>query len=257
MQDRYVGDFGKYGLLRRLCSEDKHGRALRLGVLWYKFDGEDNAVTNDGSRIQYLFKPSGQQRLLSSCDPDLFNEMQAIVSKRRSIAAVETAGILPEGTVFYHKGLSFDEVPLGKRLEKRRDWIDAGLRQVRDAHMVFFDPDNGMEVRSCSKRSKYAPKYAFYEDLFRCWERGQSLVIYQHFGRNSNAEKQVRSRCEALLPKLSCVEPLVLRFRRGPGRGFFVLAQPKHSDMLASRVESFLESPWGMGSPPHFEKVEC
>ena len=42
MQDCYVGDigdFGKYGLLRSLCGGDDYGPALRLGVLWYKFDG--------------------------------------------------------------------------------------------------------------------------------------------------------------------------------------------------------------------------
>ena len=49
MQDRYVGDvgdFGKYGLLRSLCRGDEHGAAFRLGVLWYRFDGDASAATN-------------------------------------------------------------------------------------------------------------------------------------------------------------------------------------------------------------------
>ena len=49
MQDRYVGDvgdFGKYGLLGSLCGKDEYGAALRLGVLWYRFDGKD--TSNDG-----------------------------------------------------------------------------------------------------------------------------------------------------------------------------------------------------------------
>ena len=44
MQGRYVGDavdFGKHGLLRSLCRGDERGAALRLGVLSYRFDGDD------------------------------------------------------------------------------------------------------------------------------------------------------------------------------------------------------------------------
>ncbi len=57
MQDRYVGDvgdFGKYGLLRSLCRGDEHGAALRLGVLWYRFDGDDSTAANDGRHTDYL-----------------------------------------------------------------------------------------------------------------------------------------------------------------------------------------------------------
>ena len=48
IQDRYVGDFGKYGLLRSLSDEDKHGPALRLGLLWYRFDGMDQGLSTPG-----------------------------------------------------------------------------------------------------------------------------------------------------------------------------------------------------------------
>ena len=65
MQDRYagdIGDFGKYGLLRALC-----GEALRLGVLWYAFEGDRKRAPNDGKRIDYLDPPDEQLR---ECDPD-------------------------------------------------------------------------------------------------------------------------------------------------------------------------------------------
>ena len=253
VQDRYagdVGDFGKFGLLRWLCRKDAHGEALNLGVLWYKFNEEDK---NDGGHVRYLYNPTGQQKLLERCDRDLYRKLRAVVDECRSIAKVEAEGVLPVGTVTHSDGLSFDGVQLAERDAERSTWLNEGLRKVKDADIVFFDPDNGMEVRSCSKRSKYAPKYVFCDDLVQCWKRGQSIVVYQHFGR-STAEAEAGRRYDSLVSRLKGVSPLVLRYRRGTARAFFVLAQPEHSNVLANRVESFLESPWGLGNPPHFER---
>src|SRR5690348_3816657 len=53
MQDRYVGDvgdFAKYGLLRRLTGRAGE-RKVRLGVVWCLFP--DEAHNNDGRHISY------------------------------------------------------------------------------------------------------------------------------------------------------------------------------------------------------------
>jgi len=55
MQNRYtadIGDFGKYGLLRALCSTVDDGSKLRLGVVWYLVPDESHNA--DGKFIQYL-----------------------------------------------------------------------------------------------------------------------------------------------------------------------------------------------------------
>ena len=109
MQDRYigdVGDFGKYGLLRSLCRGDKHDPAFRLGVLWYRFDGDESTAANDGRHIDYLCAPSRHERFLRRCDPDLFEKMLYLVKSDRSIAAVEANHVLPADTVFFSDGLS-------------------------------------------------------------------------------------------------------------------------------------------------------
>ena len=186
MQGRYVGDagdFGKYGLLRSLCRGDERGAALRLGVLWYRFDGDDSATTNDGRHTDYLFAPSRNERLLRRCDHELFKKMLHLVNNDCSIAAVEASGALPADTVFFREGLSFKEVPRRERDGKRHRWINAGLRRVKDAEVVFFDPDNGLEVPSRSSVGLMGSKYVYYNDLQLCWDRGQSLVIYHHIGR--------------------------------------------------------------------------
>ena len=60
MQDRYtgdVGDFGKYGMLRRLCGlRDEDADPLKLGVVWYRPNPELIASESvpDGRHITYL-----------------------------------------------------------------------------------------------------------------------------------------------------------------------------------------------------------
>ena len=155
MQDRYVGDvgdFGKYGLLRSLCREDEHGAELRLGVLWYRFDGDDSAAANDGRHTDYLFAPSRHERFLRQCDPNLFERMLHLVKNDRSIAAVEANGVLPADTVFFSEGLSFKATPLGER--------SAYSPRIR----IWFQSNPAMKLRRrrrASMNSRQARSYAF------------------------------------------------------------------------------------------------
>lgn len=261
MQDGYVGDvgdFGKYGLLRSLCAADKHGEALRLGVLWYRTDGTENNASGDGSHLEYIFSPSYQEQLLQQCDPGLFEKMRDLVLTARTIPAVETSGVLPAGTVFFDRELSFAQTPLAQRSVKRREWLEAGLRVVGNADVVFADPDNGLEIPSCARLSIKGPKYAFYDDLRSCWERNQSLVIYHHLGRTiegvpATAEEQIAYRCQELRRNLSGARPTALRYRRRSPRVYFLLSRPEHAERLKARTEALLASCWGRGHPPHFQ----
>ena len=245
MQDRYagdVGDFGKYGLLRRLCGPDAHGPALRLGVLWYRFE---DATPGDGKHISYLEPPLAQE--FRKCDPDLFRKMDSIVHGERSIAAVETSGTLPPGTAFFGDKLAFGRhEPGASRVLKRRNWLEAGLRTVEHADLVFADPDNGLEIPSVGRLEAKGPKYVYYDDLRACWARGQSLVVYQHIARNRTAEEQIAARHAALREHLEGAEGMVtLRWRRFTSRAYFVIPAAGHAELLGARCSAFLASPWG------------
>ena len=186
VQDGYagdVGDFGKYGLLRALCLPDDRGPALRLGVHWHRVRGRGGSATGDGSHTQYIHGPSAQERLLRACDPDLFARMRRIVGGERTIDAVEGSGALPQGTLFFGEALDFTDVPLEERRALRSRWREEGLRALAGADVVFHDPDNGLEAPSVGPLTKAGAKYARYDDLRACRERGQSLVVYHHLGR--------------------------------------------------------------------------
>ena len=251
MQDRYagdVGDFGKYGLLRRLCCQDAHGPALRLGVLWYFFK---DRTPGDGRHVDYLKSPRAVQ--FRKCDPDLFEQMQSIVRNERSVEAVEVSGALPTGTVFFRKKLIFCRAERPReRCDKRRDWLEEGLARVADAEVVFVDPDNGFEIPNVGRLSLKGPKYAYYDDLRPCWSRGQSLVVYQHIGRKGTAEKQITARLATLCERFEdATAAFALRYRRGTSRAYFVIPAPEHAERLTGRRKDFLTSPWSQ----HFESV--
>ena len=131
--------------MRSLC-EDKHGVALRHGVLWYQFDGRDNS--SDGGHTQYILGTSSAELRLRECDRKLYENMRRLlVGTTRSVAAVDAVGALPAITLLFNRELNFDQmVSKDERCAKRRNWITAGLREVEEAEVVFADPDNGLEV---------------------------------------------------------------------------------------------------------------
>ena len=55
------------------------------------------------------------------------------------------------------------------------------LTKLAAADLVFFDPDNGLEVPSRPKGRKGSSKYVYYDEIADHYARGQSVLVYQHF----------------------------------------------------------------------------
>ena len=96
-----VGDFAKYGLLRALAG-DGHD-ALRLGVVWYLTPDEGHS--GDGGHVRYLLP--GNDHPYVDCDRGLYKGLRTLVmTGARSVGAIRTHGLLPQGTVFYESVLA-------------------------------------------------------------------------------------------------------------------------------------------------------
>lgn len=217
MKDQYFGDvndYRKYGLLRCLLS----GNSLRLLVAWM-LTPDDSAP--DGKRTGYLKQP-GKWR---SYDPPLFDHLQSIVVEvgRREVRAIEQTNLLPR-TAFHSDLLKDDR-------GARSDYIAALISKAtsRAADLVFFDPDNGIEVKSKPKGRKGSRKYLYWDELLEVWSEGCSVLVYQHFPRKPR-EEFIREKGREL--RIETDAPWVASFRTA--HVLFLLApQPRHRRLLA------------------------
>ncbi|MGQ4274953.1 hypothetical protein [Terrihabitans sp. B22-R8] len=53
---------------------------------------------------------------------------------------------------------------------------------LASADLVFFDPDNGLEI-SLRKGRKNSSKFVYLDEIAAFYAAGQSILIYQHFPR--------------------------------------------------------------------------
>lgn len=223
-----MGDFAKYALLKALAGDD-----LRLGVHWYL--NADEEANSDGRLTEYSD--------LRHCDEPLYLALQHLVkSGRRSVAAVEQAGILPPNTIYFSRPLSSRD--RRERAERRAAWNAEAFETLAPAQLVFMDPDNGLTEKPAEKLGARGAKYVCAEEIAPYYRRGQSLVIYQHQTREKGGLRVLIERRVELLRSLECEHVWAFKFRRKRARAFLIIAVPAHLETLRERTFEFRQTPW-------------
>lgn len=176
MQDNYVGDigdYGKYGLLREICSK------ITLAVNWYRVVSTKMNKHEDGKFINYLLKPS----LYREYDPALFDSLYKIVvlEDNRRIERIEEEGLFQ--AIFYSEILGIG----------RNEWHDQALKETKNAKAVFLDPDNGLETDNMYRFGGATEKHVKWTELKDYYERGQNVILYQHRPQMITKEKCIES----------------------------------------------------------------
>ena len=170
MKHQYFGDvndFRKYGLLRCLQRESE----LRLAVCWMLTPDDGRT---DGQFISYLAKP-GQWR---GYDPELFDLLAEAVPSGRNLLHVGEKQLLP--------GSILIDGPVPDNRVRRANYfriINSTAEQLARSHV--FDPDNGIEVRSCPPGKRNSSKYVTWSELVATYKSGRSVLVYQHFPRQN------------------------------------------------------------------------
>ena len=168
MQDRYVGDvgdFGKLGMFRRIADS-----GLRVGINWYRTYKPEEHDNNDGKHISYL-----NNKLFQGCDDELLDRLRQMVEGNRSIAALETAELIPDAK-YYSEILR----PGNDRSFSRDIWYNNSLEALSHSDIIFCDPDNGLLVKSVSLSSAKSDKYITEDELVSYYLLGKSVVFYNH-----------------------------------------------------------------------------
>ena len=249
MKDQYacdIGDFGKYGLLRTLCANG----TPRLGMAWWMTP--DDKSSNDGKFTRYL---EDRKPRLRDCDPELFDKLVEIVaSGNRSVAAVCQAGVLPADAIHHLDVLHFEpRLQRPERQAVRDQWIAAASRKLKDAELIFADPDNCLSD-TAKPFVKNGPKYTLPSEAAKLAATDKSIVIYHHISRNGNAPMQLERAADLLQEATGRGQrPWTLWYHRGTARGFLISPADRHRTLLRSRLDAFLQGGWGKHG--HFEEV--
>lgn len=198
----------------------------------------------DGKYIEYLNLDEDRphpklEKEFKSCDPELYQLLQKIVKEgKRTVAEVQKLGILGQKTKYY-------DVLLGSK--ERSVWHLEGFTALKSADVVFFDPDNGLEVASCPKTRKKNVKYIYYDELADYYNRGQSLIVYQHRDHKPNEEYKKRfhriHECEKFKKPIG--EMFLLRFTPYSVRDYLFVLQSNHAEDIQQNLFDLIDGEWG------------
>lgn len=239
MQHRYVadvGDFGKFGLLNALLPRGS-ARSLRLGVLWcLTHPNGKEAHRNDGKHVSYLNDP--RYRSLVACDPALHAKLREVFAKQRHLLEVQMADVLPTNTLYWEQCIEDRALPPPYRSIYRQAYLSQAALALREAELIFADPDNGIAEKATATDGKSI----LLSELAQFWELGKSVLAYNH--RPRIAEATLRSRYSQFKRTLNASALTVFRFRKGSQRDFLLFMQPKHRSLLTSRSTAFQQSLW-------------
>src|SRR5436309_6101642 len=132
MKDKYFGDindYRKYGLLRALTQP----RGLNVGICWLRTapDGRQ-----DGEARRYLEQPEQWRHR----DSSLYDSLRRLTDPgvARSVVHAETWSLIP-GATYFHPFIADAAVD-------REQYFTSAFTTLSRCQLIFFDPDNGMEV---------------------------------------------------------------------------------------------------------------
>ena len=188
VKEQYVGDihdFRKYALLRLLAS----GGATPIGVCWMLTPAGEGT---DGNKLGYLSKPD-QYR---AHDPELFDLLAQVAGEpdKRRLQSIEDSGIVP--------GASYFNEVLPQSVDLRAAYMADCKARFADTGLVFFDPDNGIEVASVRPGREKAVNYVFSDELTTIYDAGKSVLVYQHRPKFMTQEA-LEERCWTVLRRVA------------------------------------------------------
>jgi hypothetical protein len=232
MQNSYtgdVGDYGKYILLSALAGTD-----LRLAVVWYLNPYEEKSA--GGKFTGYLNE--AKENPYRHASPHIYDCLRKIVRNGdRRVSLVREEGILPAPTIFYEAPFDYMKGSLIRdRKRAREEWLLGALNETREAELVFFDPDNGLEVKSHTPYSKPGAKHIFDSELRAFWERNQSILVYQHLTRSGSVDEQARRGLARLRDLTDGSKVWAISFHSYSVRLYFVVPIKKHASELRGRT---------------------
>lgn len=229
MKNQYAGDVGDYTKLGVLRGLEKAG--FSIGLNWYLTpdEPEHSKTLTDGKHTSYL---------KCACDtPDVY--LHSILKKiglsnNRTVARLERAKLF-ENALFWNKMLES---------QNRDKWHSEALKKLQKQDVIFLDPDNGLEVKSTKPYSKNGNKYTTYQEVADYYEKGSTVIIYNHRDRKPEREYLKRFYRFKDMEKTKNAKMFYLRASRYSVRDYLFLVQERHFSDLERAIDNFLATEW-------------
>jgi hypothetical protein len=227
-----VNDYRKFALLRVLARQAKY----KVGVCWMLTEADERPDGNDRSYRE-------RSDVWRGFDADLFDALKTIPCspKEDDLQRVEKEGLIPRA--IYNENLTPDA------LTERKKFHHDCMTKLAAADLVFFDPDNGLEVRSRPKGRKGSNKFVYHDEIADYYARGQSVLVYQHFPREQRATFLARV---SSLIRSQLNAPEVWSFETAHV-AFLLAAQPAHAAEIQAAVEAIEDNKW---TPKFFKSIQ-
>jgi hypothetical protein len=123
---------------------------------------------------------------------------------------------------------------------ERSRYFEGCLDIAHGCDLAFFDPDNGIQVKSTRYGRTGSSKYLYWHEMERFWGRGYSLLIYQHFPRVERAP-YIASKASELIRRTGA--PEVTSFRTS-NVVFLLVPQEDRIDFFRKQCQ-VVERTWG------------
>lgn len=225
MKNQYVGDindYRKYALLRILAGPGD----IRIGVCWMLTPSDGRP---DGGKTNYLDDPARYR----SYDSDLFDLLRSVIATpdKRSLALIEASGIVP-GARYFDEIIPDDE-------ERRSAFFRAAIKKLAQCDLIFFDPDNGLDVPSKAKGKRDSSKFVYRDEVTTVFNGGKSVLIYQHFAHEERSRfvERIGRSLKDMMPDASiwafCTAHVV----------FILVINPRHALILEKRAGGVAAGP--------------
>jgi hypothetical protein len=181
-----VDDYRKFVLLRTLAEVGR----FSMGVCWMLTEADGSG---QGAKRRYLRQLDQWRRY----DPALFDALASAPLKPTidDLRRVENEALIPDATFFN------DFTPDG--LAERGAYHQACMKAFKTCELTFFDPDNGLEVKSTAKGRNRSSKYAYLDEIADHYAAGRSMLLYQHFPRHVSRETFIGTTANRLRSKLA------------------------------------------------------
>jgi hypothetical protein len=147
----------------------------------------------------------------------------------RSVRAVEAAEILPRA--------HFHAAVLSDALATREGYFEMFWNTLGPRELVFFDPDNGLEVTSVPKGRRNSSKYLYWDELTKALGGERSVCVYQHFPRRPRASFLV-----GLLERMTSLATGHAAFAvTSPWVAYLLCAPAKRADALRAAAAELVD----------------